>query len=202
MTRADGQKIGKTETGAVWLTADRTSPYAFYQYWINTDDANVINYLKWFTLLNEQEIDELERQQTAAPHERPAQRALARQMTEMIHGSGELEKVTAASEALFTGDVRGLDAAMLADVFADVPHTMHDRGLLEGAGLPLVDLLPETTLASSKREAREFLKNGAVSVNGAKADPERCLVTGDLLHGATVLLRRGKKTWHATRWKG
>jgi len=200
VTGADGKKIGKTEKGAVWLTADRTSPYAFYQYWINIDDADVVSFLKWFTFLGREEIDDLASQHAEAPHQRNAQRALARHMTELIHGDDALRHVEAATEALFRGDVRELDEAMLGEIFADVPSSRHDRGTLAD-GVALAELLPETTLAKSRREAREFLGNGAVSVNGAKVNADHTLTPTDLLHGRTILLKRGKKNWHATDWR-
>jgi tyrosyl-tRNA synthetase len=201
VTRADGQKIGKTAEGAVWLSADRTSPYAFYQYWLNTDDADVIAYLKWYTLRTQSEVDELTQRHLQQPEQREAQRELARDVTRFVHGEAELAKVEAASKALFSGDVRALPADLLSEVFADVPHTLHAKSALAGEGTTLVDLLPQTKLASSKREARQFLESGAVSVNGDKAGIERRLTSADLLHGQTILLRRGKKQWHATRWQ-
>ncbi len=200
LTRADGKKIGKTEQGAIWLSADRTSPYAFYQYWINVEDDDVVSFLRWFTFLPDERVAELEQKHAQAPHLREAQRELARQLTRAIHGESELTKVEAAAQALFGGDVRGLAEDMLRDVFADVPHTQHERALLESEGAALVDLLPSTSLASSKREARQFLESGAVLVNGEKVDVARRLTAADLLHGHTILLRRGKKLWHATRW--
>lgn len=201
VTRRDGKKIGKTEKGAVWLNADRTSPYAFYQYWMNVEDADVVNFLNWFTLLPVPEIVQLAERHAAAPQERAAQKTLARVMTELLHGVDERRRAEAASGALFGGDVRGLDASMLEEVVADVPASTHARTGLEGDGLSLVELLPATTLASSKREAREFLGSGAISVNGRKVSPEHALTTDDLLHGRTILLKRGKRSWHATRWE-
>jgi tyrosyl-tRNA synthetase len=200
LMKADGKKIGKTEHGAIWLSADRTSPYAFYQYWINTDDADVVRFLKWFTFLREEEVAALADRHATAPEQRAAHRELARQMTRTIHGDDELAKVEAASKALFEGDVRSLPEDMLRDVFADVPHSKHDKTQLSGAGVSLVDLLAETTLASSKREARQFLQAGAVLLNGDKAGPEARVASEHLLHGHTILLKRGKKLWHATRW--
>lgn len=200
VTRSDGKKFGKSESGAIWLTAELTSPYRFYQYWINTEDADVIRFLKWFTFLDAEAIAALEAEQQAAPHLRPAQRALARQMTLLIHGETELRGAENASAALFGGgDLASLDERTLAEVFADVPHSRHDKTLL-GPGLPLLELLPQTPLCPSKRQAREFLRNGAVSVNGVRAEADRALCPDDLLHGHTILLRRGKKKWHATRW--
>jgi tyrosyl-tRNA synthetase len=200
VTKADGKKIGKTETGAIWLTSNMTSPYAFYQFWINTSDDDVMPFLKWFTFLSREEIESLGAQHASAPHERAAQRALANSMTVLIHGDEQLAAVEAATAALFSGEIHRLDEAMLAEVFADVPSTMHDRALLEGDGVELIELLPTTSLATSKREAREFLGNGAVAVNGERIEADHRLTTRDLLHNTTVLLRRGKKHWHATRW--
>ncbi|MCI0364701.1 MAG: tyrosine--tRNA ligase [Phycisphaerales bacterium] len=197
---ASGKKIGKTEKGAIWLTADRTSPYAFYQYWINVEDQDVASFLRWFTVLGQEKVDDILRQHDPAPHQRIAQRELARHMTRLIHGETELARVESASQALFGGDVRKVDPAMLDEVFADVPHSSHSRSLLEGGGLSLVELLPQTTLATSKREAREFIASGAVSINGVKVDADRPLTASDLLHGRTILLKRGKKQWHATKW--
>jgi tyrosyl-tRNA synthetase len=201
VTKADGGKFGKSEAGAIWLTADRTSPYAFYQFWINCDDRDVLPFLRKFTMLPQDEITQLERSQHEAPHERAAHRALAEHMTATLHGEDELHRVQAATAALFTGNVRDLDAQLLGDVFADVPSSQHDRALLEGDGASLVDLLPDTSLAKSKREAREFLGNGAIAVNGEKVPDDYALTTSDLLHGRSILLRRGKKNWHATRWE-
>ena len=197
---SDGKKIGKTESGAIWLSPQRTSPYAFYQYWINTDDADVESFLKWFTFIEQAEIESTMAAHAASPHERGAQRALARAMTSLVHGDDALAGVEAASQALFSGQVRELDEAALAEVFADVPHTTHDRTALEGDGCSLIELLPQTSLASSKREAREFLTNGAINVNGDKAALDQALTTSDLLHGATILIKRGKRKWHATKW--
>jgi tyrosyl-tRNA synthetase len=197
---ADGKKLGKTVKGAVWLSADRTSPYAFYQYWINVGDADVPVLLRWYTFLSEEEIEGLLAEHARAPEQRAAQRALARAMTELVHGAVELARVEAASQALFGGDVRALDAAMLAEVFADVPHTEHARDTLGGEGASLVDLLPQTSLAESKGQARQFLQNGAIAVNGERVAADYRLTERDLLHGGRILLRRGKRQWHATRW--
>jgi tyrosyl-tRNA synthetase len=201
LMKADGKKVGKSEQGAIWLSADRTSPYAFYQYWINVEDADVVPFLKWFTSLNESEIAALADEHTRAPENRAAHRALAREITRTIHGESELAKVEAATSALFSGEVRSLPEDMLRDVFADVPHSQHDKAQLSGAGASLVDLLAETTLASSKREARQFLQAGAVLVNGAKVGVDARLTSDQLLHGHTILLKRGKKLWHATLWR-
>jgi tyrosyl-tRNA synthetase len=218
VARSDGRKMSKSTGQAIWLssdTRDRTSPWAFYQYWINLPDADVIQWLKWYTMLDRERIESIEQQHAAAPEKRAAQHALADEMTRLIHGETELRHVQAAASVLFAGgELRSLSLAMLEEIFADVPHTVHDRASLEGPGVALVDLLPQTSLASSKREAREFLAAGAVQVNGERAAPpgsatgsgagagaERSLTTADLLHGSMILLKRGKKLYHATRWQ-
>ena len=158
------------------------------------------SFLRWFTLLPQEEVESIEKQHHDAPHQRHGQRALAEHMTELVHGESELDRAKAASQALFSGNVAALESELLKEVFADVPSSTHDKAALEGDGVSLVDLLPETSLASSKREAREFLSNNAVSVNGEKVGPDRALNTTDLLHGGTILIRRGKEKWHTTRW--
>jgi tyrosyl-tRNA synthetase len=192
---ADGKKIGKSEKGAVYLTADRTSPYAFYQYWVNVGDADVDSYLRWFTFLGRERIDAVLGEHASAPDQRLAQRTLAREMTALVHGQSELVKVEAASHALFGGDVRALDAELLAEVFADVPHSQHAQSALGGEGLAIVDLLVQTSLAPSKSQARQFLQSGAISINGERVAADHRVTSADLLHGSRILLRRGKKQW-------
>jgi tyrosyl-tRNA synthetase len=200
VTRADGKKIGKTEKGAVWLTADRTSPYALYQYFINVEDADLAGFLRWFTFLEREAIDELLLEHGKSPDQRVGQRRLASEVTRLVHGPAELARVENASQALFGGDVRALDATMLGEVFADVPNTEHVRARLAEPGIPLVDVLAETSLASSKSQARQFLQSGAIAVNGERVGADHKLTERDLLHGDRILLRRGKRQWHATRW--
>ena len=201
LTKSDGKKFGKSEKGAIWLSPDKTSPYAFYQFWINVEDSDVGSLLSWFTFLPKDEVSAIVEAHQASPHKREAQRVLAREMTRLVHGGEELEAAEQATQALFDGDVRRLSARALDEVFADVPHSEHDKALLEGEGVSLLDLLAGTTLAQSKREARQFLESGAVVVNGEKADLQRKLHSEDLLHGKAILLRRGKKNWHVTRWR-
>ena len=197
---ADGRKMGKTERGAIWLGADRTSPYQFYQFFINIDDSDVARCLRWFTFFEAAAIDALMEEHAKAPEQRIAQRALARDITRLVHGPSEVQRVEQASDALFGGDVRTLDAAMLGEVFADVPHTEHVRERLAAPGMPLIDVLAETSLATSKSQARQFLQSNAIAVNGERVAADYRLTERDLLHGDRILLRRGKRQWHATRW--
>jgi len=206
LTKADGTKFGKTESGAVWLSHERpsgapgTSPYAYYQFWINASDDDVERYLLIFSDRTVSEIGEVMAAHRESPGRREAQRILARDATELLHGREAVERAEAASQALFSGDVSGLGLATIDEVFADVPSSEHKLSELAGEGVELADLLAQTTLARSKREARDFLGRGAVSVNGLPVGPEDRLTTDRLLHGHVALLRRGKKSWHVTRW--
>jgi len=207
VTKADGGKFGKTESGAIWLSPERTSPYAYFQFWLNAADADVGRFLRSFTLLTQEQIGALEAAHAKDPAAREPQRALAREATRLLHGAAASELAERAARALFSGDVAGLPEATLTEALASAPGTDHDRALLSaaagdggGAGMALVDLLPLTTLAKSKREAREFLAAGSVMVNGRKAGPDDRLTAADLLHGRLIALRRGKKSWHMTRW--
>jgi tyrosyl-tRNA synthetase len=201
ITKADGSKFGKTESGAIWLSKDRTSPYAYYQFWLNASDQDVAPFLKIYTLLSRAEIETLLETHAQNPQERLAQRTLAREATLLLHGTAALEQAEAATRALFSGAVGELDRKTLEEAFGEAPSSEHSLTLLAESGLPLVDLLATTTLAKSKREAREHLSNGAVTLNGEKVDAETRVTRASLLHGDLLLLRRGKKAWHVTRWR-
>lgn len=209
VTKSDGGKFGKSEAGAIWLTApapsetspSRTSAYAFHQFWLNTADGDVERFLKMFTLFSREEIESLLAEHNENPARRAAQRALAAAVTDLVHGPDAREQAEKTAAALFSGDVAGLPAQALEEVLGAAPATTHDRSSLAGEGVPLVDLLAETSLASSKSEARRRLAEGAVTVNGRKAAPDTRLTSGDLLHGRLIALRRGKKSWHLTRWE-
>jgi tyrosyl-tRNA synthetase len=206
VTKADGGKFGKTESGAIWLTADRTSPYNFYQFWLNTADADVIRFLKIFTFLAKDAIDALEQTHAADPGKREPHRALAWEATRLMHGETEAGHAKAAAQALFSGEIGHLPEATLRDVFANVPSSNHPKAQLDsrsevGGGVSVLDLLVSTGLAQSKREAKEFLAGGSVTINGRKAAPDDRLGITDLLHGSLIALRRGKKHWHLTRWE-
>jgi len=201
VTKADGTKFGKTESGAVWLTAEKTSPYAYYQFWLNAADADVGGFLRFFTLLPKDEIEAIEARHAEAPGKREAQRTLAREATTILHGTAAMEQAEAAGRALFSGDITGLDAETLRDVLAEVPASNHPKPRLDGEGVDVVELLVETGLADSKKKAREFIAAGSVLVNGRRfAEGER-LNAHVLLHGSMIAIRRGKKNWHLTRWE-
>ena len=148
--KADGTKFGKTESGSVWLSPQRTSPYRFYQFWLNTDDKDVVTYLKLFTWMGQADIESLAQALADHPEQRQAQRALAREMTALLHGPTALERAEQASQALFGGEVRGLSAADIADIFAEVPSCELPKAQLQGDALQLVDLLVTSGLAKSK----------------------------------------------------
>lgn len=201
VTKSDGGKFGKTESGAIWLTPDRTSSYAFYQFWLNSADADIPKFLRFFTLMPRAQVEALEASHAADPGKREAHRELARHMTALLHGRAACDEAENAAKALFSGEVSGLSERALREVFAQVPSSTHDKATL-GAGVPLVDLLVTTALAASKREAKEFLGNGSVTINGArKAGAEDHVTNADLLHAGMILLRRGKKHWHLTQWR-
>ena len=189
LTDSAGEKFGKSAGNAIWLDPAMTSPYAFYQYWLNIEDASVVTLLKVFSDRNREELAALERAVAEEPWRRAAQRALAEDVTTLVHGTAATDSVRAASEALFgRGDLRALDGATLRDAAAELP-----RGAVE-VGMPLVDALVAVGLADSRNAARRTLGEGGASVNGEKVtDPERGIVAEDVLAGGVVVLRRGRK---------
>ncbi|OKK08615.1 tyrosyl-tRNA synthetase [Streptomyces sp. CB03234] len=189
ITKADGTKFGKTETGTVWLDAERTTPYAFYQFWLNADDRDVSKFLRIFSFKSREEIEELERLTEERPQARAAQRALAEELTTLVHGAEQCAAVVAASKALFgQGELAELDASTLSAALAELPHA---RVTEPG---PVVDLFAEVGLAPSKSAARRTVKEGGAYVNNVKVTAEDAVVSADeLLHGRWLVLRRGKK---------
>jgi tyrosyl-tRNA synthetase len=197
VTQASGVKFGKTEEGAVWLDAGMTSPFRFYQFWINVDDADVVRYLKYFTLLEVDRIVELEHAVASSPGERSAQKALAEDVTRRLHGEAGLARARQATDALFGGGVAGLAADDIADIFADVPSHAIARSVLEGEGKLLVELLAETGIAASKGEARRSVEGGGVYLNNLRVDDvARRVTTNDTIDGRFTLIRIGKKRYH------
>jgi len=196
ITNADGSKFGKTVAGAVWLDPRRTSVYRFYQFWIRTDDRDVIRYLKYFTFLSHAEIDDLERQHLATPEARVAHRALAKAVTDTIHGEAATLEAQRASEILFGGGLDGISEATFNEIVGEVPTREIDPARLGGAGLPLVEALVQAGLCPSKGQARKDIEGGGIYVNNVReAQATRALVAGDLLFGKHLLLRKGKRNY-------
>jgi tyrosyl-tRNA synthetase len=201
VTKADGTKFGKTETGAIWLSEDRTSPYAFYQFWLNSPDADVLKYLKIFSFLPHEEILRLGAEHEVSPGARSAHRALAEHMTELLHGASGLAHARSASQALFSGDVGSLPRATLEELFQSAPSITLPKSRLDGEGLLAIDFLVEAAVVKSKREARELLSTNAIMISARKADAETRITADWLLFGEIALIRRGKKTWHVARFE-
>jgi tyrosyl-tRNA synthetase len=196
LTKADGTKYGKSAEGAVYLDPQRTSPYRFYQFFMQADDADVIKLLKVLTFLPRDEIDSLERDLSNNPGARAAQKRLAREMTTLVHGADSCQDTMRASELLFGGDAAGVSEAALAEISAEVPSKALPRSSFAGAGIPLVDLLASTGLSPSKGQARKDLEGGGIYVNNIRAaETTRAVTEADLLHGRYVLLRKGKKNY-------
>ncbi|ETK30431.1 tyrosyl-tRNA synthetase [Microbispora sp. ATCC PTA-5024] len=191
ITKADGTKFGKTAGGAVWLDPALTSPYAFYQYWLNADDRDVVRFLKVFTFRTREEVDELEKAVSERPAAREGQRALAEDLTTLVHGADELARVIAASRALFgQGSLADLDERTLDAALAEVP-----KAVVPSLGGTVVDLLAESGLVESKSAARRAVKEGGAYLNNVKiTDEDHTPGAEDLLHGRFLVLRRGKKT--------
>ena len=203
LTSATGAKFGKTETGTTWLDPARTSPFRFYQFWLNTDDQDAIPYLKAFTLLPREGVQELESELAEKPHERGAQRALAEHVTRQVHGETGLSRAEQATAVLFGGELDGLAAEEIADIFADVPSSELHRGALEGAGIPIIDLLADTGVATSKGDARRSLEGGGVYLNNVRIEGvERGVTAEDALEGRFLVLRKGKKNYHLVKIMG
>ena len=197
---ASGVKFGKTEAGAVWLDAKLTSPYRFYQFWLNTDDRDVIPYLKFFTWLSKKEIGELETAVQTAPEQRQAQKELARQVTKMLHGETELNKAIRASEILFGKEISGLSVNEIVDIFADVPSTEIAKSNLESDGFTLGDALVLSGLAPSKGEAKRLVQGGGVAVNNRRVDDVRKPIpVSEFIDGQLLVLRKGAKNYHLIR---
>lgn len=200
VTKADGGKFGKTESGAIWLSADRTSPYAFYQFWVNAADADVPKFLRTFSFFSHEQILQLEAEHSANPGARAAHRALAQHMTELLHGQQGLAQAKHASEALFSGNVAQLSRESVAELFGNAPTTTLARQKLLGEGYAALELLVDAAVVKSKREGRELLTSGAILVNGRSPDAETRVTADWLMHDDVLLLRRGKKLWHVVRF--
>ena len=200
ITKADGTKFGKTASGAVWLDPARTSPYQFFQFWVRTDDRDVIAYLKLLTDLGSEEVADMETEVRQRPELRRAQQVLAWELTTAVHGVQAAEGAKRATEALFTGELAELDEATLLDVFAEAESTPRPRSDLTG-GAGLVDLLVHTGLASSRSSARATVSGGGAYVNNRRiTDLDHQLDPSDLLAGGYVVLRKGKRSYHLVQY--
>ncbi|MDW4328850.1 tyrosine--tRNA ligase [Staphylococcus saprophyticus] len=197
VVKSDGKKFGKTEGGAVWLDAAKTSPYEFYQFWINTTDDDVIKFLKYFTFLEQEEIEALEKSLNEAPHLREAQKALAENVTRFIHGQDALDDAIRISQALFAGDLQSLSASELKEGFTDVPQVE-----LSSETRNIVEIIVETGISSSKRQAREDVNNGAIYINGIRQqDVNYELTNEDKIENEFTIIRRGKKKYFMVNYK-
>ncbi|MGD9760899.1 MAG: tyrosine--tRNA ligase [Candidatus Izemoplasmatales bacterium] len=196
VTKADGTKFGKTESGAIWLDKNKTSVYEFYQYWINTADQDVIIRLKQFTFLSKEQIDKLEKSVIEEPEKRLAQKVLAEEITKTVHGENELRKALKVTDALFSGDVSNLDLEEIEMGFSDLDSVEIT------SEVPLIDCLVELNLASSKRQARELITSNAITINGNKeTDAQIIIAKTNALFNKYTIIRKGKKKYAVIKHK-
>jgi tyrosyl-tRNA synthetase len=200
VANAQGTKFGKTEAGTVWLDARLTSPFRFFQFWLNTDDRDVVTYLKYFTWLDEEQIRELAELVRTDPARREAQRRLAREVPAMVHGPSALAAAERASKVLFGGDVAGLGAGEIEEIFSEAPSSSIAAAALGGEGMPVADLVVASGLVGSKAEARRMVDGGGLYLNGVRLSPAKRTVTaGDAVDGRFLVLRKGQKHHHLVR---
>ena len=199
ITKADGTKFGKTEGGNVWLDPEKTSPYKFYQFWLNCSDVDTARYIRIFTLFSKEEVDELERQHAEAPERRILQKALAKDITIRVHGQQAYDTAIAASELLFgkatTEQLNALDRDTLLSVFDGVPQFNVSRAAIE-ANPSLIDLAAETGMFASKGEIRRELKQNSIMVNKQKVGEDCRLSAADILSCGCILVQKGKKNYY------
>lgn len=197
VTKADGTKFGKTEGGTIWLDKEKTSPYEFYQFWINTDDRDVVRYLKYFTFLSKEEIEQIEAEMQEAPEKRLGQKTLAEEVTKLVHGDAAFEQAVKISTALFSGSISELTADEIKQGFKDVPSYEYAGE----AEVGLVDLLVMSKISPSKRQAREDISNGAIYVNGERfQDINAVLTEKNRIEGEFTVIRRGKKKYFLIKY--
>jgi tyrosyl-tRNA synthetase len=202
LTKSDGTKMGKTETGAVWLSAARTSPYQFYQYWINVDDADAGKCLRFLTELSHEEIEALDQSRQAQPQERQSQKRLAESLTELVHGESGLAAARRATEIFFGAEISQLSDAQLGEIFADVPSRELPRGRLSGDGLNIIDALVEAGLAKTKSDARRTIDQGGAYVNNRRIEGIATQLGPQHLASESVLvLRSGRKKYALLRFE-
>ena len=200
ITKSDGSKFGKSEGGNIWLDPERTSPYKFYQFWINQADEDVPRYLRYFTFLTQEEVAELEQAIQDEPHRRAAQKRLAEEITKLVHGEDALANAIKASQAMFGGELTGLDEATLLDIFSEVPSTEVQRSVLS-EGVAVIDTLVDAGAFQSKGEARRMIKNGGLYLNGERIDADdTALSEASILTGNIAVVRKGKKNYHLLKF--
>lgn len=196
VTKSDGVKFGKTEGGAVWLDPKKTSPYKFYQFWLNTDDRDVVKFLKYFTFLTIDKINALAQDLEREPEKRKAQRTLANEVTRLVHGQEALDRAEKITKALFGAGLKGLSASEVEEGFSDVP-----SAAIDNADISFVDLLVQAGVVSSKRQARESIENGAIYVNDLRCnDLETSVSQLERLDGKYLIVRRGKKNYYLIKF--
>jgi tyrosyl-tRNA synthetase len=196
MVKADGTKYGKTAEGAVWLDPKKTSPYRFYQFFVNADDADVVKLLKMLTFLPEESVTDLAARVASKPEAREAQKVLAGEMTTLVHGKDAADSAAAASGILFGGSVSDVTEGALENLAGEVPTSDLSRAALEGAGSTVIDLLVTAGLATSKSDSRRAVESGGVYLNNNKVDGvAKTVATSDLLFGKYLLLRKGKRSY-------
>lgn len=196
ITNADGTKFGKTESGAVWLDVDRTSIYQFYQFWVRVDDRDIIRYLKYFTFLSQEEIEQLAKQHEAEPQARIAHKALAQEVTRLVHGEKATTEAIHASEILFGGGLDGITEATFCEIAREVPTCEFATDRFSGEGIWVPEILHEAGLAQSRGQARKDVKGGGVYVNSKRIDNEQQKINSeDLIFDKYILLRRGKRNY-------
>lgn len=196
ITKSDGTKFGKTAGGAVWLDAEKTTPYEFYQFWINTDDRDVLRFIKYFTFIEFDELATLEKELAEAPEKRVPHKRLAEEMTKLVHSEEALQQAQKITNALFSGELATLNAAEIEQGFKDVPSVQIDN-----KEIGLVDLLVESGISSSKRQAREDIQNGAIYINGVRnQETSHHLTAADRMEDAFTIIRRGKKKYFLIRF--
>ena len=196
MTKADGTKYGKTASGAVYLDAKKTSPYRFYQFFIQLEDADVMKIVKMLSFADQAQVAELEQQHTANASARAPHKFLARELTELVHGKTAADDAVRASDVLFGGGVEGLSESAFNDLIGEVPSKEIAKSHLDGAGILLVDVLVHSGLCPSKGQARKDLEQGGININNVReANAQRAVTTNDLLFGKHLLLRKGKRNY-------
>lgn len=202
LTTTDGRKMGKTEQGAIWLSSERTSPYAFYQYWINVADDDVLRCIRYLTEIQREEYLQIEAELESNAGAKAAQKRLAQSLTEMVHGQAGLSRALKATDILFGGEIDDLDDAQLSDIFADVPSCELSRSELEGDGLSMIDALSKAGLTSSSSESRRTIKEGGAYVNNRRiGEIDKKLTSQDLASETIMVLRRGKKKYALLKFK-